>query len=155
MMAEQEKNEPVFSTQRVYLKDASLEMPNAPQIFLENDAPQIDIRLEQSEAVLGEGFFEVTVTTTVTAKVKEQVAYLIEAKQGGIFNVANFPAEQVQQILGIVCPNIIYPYLRSNIADLLQRTGYPSFHIPEVNFEAIYEQRKAAQDQEPQAAANE
>lgn len=151
-MAEQENKEPVFSLQRVYLKDASLELPNAPQIFLENDAPQIDIRLEQSEASLGEAFYEITVTTTVTAKVKEQIAFLVEAKQAAIFNIANIPDGQIEQILGIVCPNIIYPYLRSNIADLIQRTGYPSIHIPEVNFETFFEQRKAQQTE--QAAAN-
>ena len=135
---------PVFQVQRVYLKDASLEMPAAPMIFLENDSPKVDVQLEVSDAPVMEALHEVVVRVTVTAKVKDKVLFLVEGKQGGIFEMRNIPAEQKPPILGIVCPGIIYPYLRANIADLISRTGLPPIHLAEINFEAFYQQRLAA-----------
>jgi preprotein translocase subunit SecB len=130
---------PVFQVQRVYLKDASLEMPAAPMVFLENEGPKVDVQLEVSDAL-----HEVVVRVTVTAKVKDKVLFLVEGKQGGIFEMRNIPAEQKPAILGIVCPGIVYPYLRANIADLISRTGLPPIHLAEINFEAFYQQRMAA-----------
>jgi preprotein translocase subunit SecB len=135
---------PVFQVQRVYLKDASLEMPNAPTVFLENEAPKVDVQLEVSDAPVIEALHEVVVRVTVTAKVKDKVLFLVEGKQAGIFEIRNIPAEQRPPILGIVCPGIVYPYLRSNIADLISRTGLPPIHLAEINFEAFYQQRLAA-----------
>jgi len=137
-------NAPVFQLQRVYLKDASLEMPNAPQIFLEAEAPAVDVQLEVSNSIVIEDVHEVVVRVTVTAKTKDKVLFLVEGKQGGIFEMRNIPAEQMGPILGVVCPSIIYPYLRSNIADLITRTGLPPVHLAEVNFEAFYNQKAAA-----------
>ena len=117
---------PVFQLQRVYLKDASLEMPNAPRIFLEAEQPSVDVQLEVSDSPVLEGVHEVVVRVTATAKLKDKVLFLVEGKQGGIFEMRNLPAEQMAPILGVVCPSIIYPYLRSNIADLITRTGLPS-----------------------------
>jgi preprotein translocase subunit SecB len=138
-------NNPVFQLQRVYLKDASLELPNAPHIFLEQDAPQVDVQLEVSHDSVIEGIVEVVVRTTVTAKVKDKVLFLTEAKQAGIFEMRNIPQEQVDPILGIVCPGIVYPYLRANVADLITRTGLPPIHLAEINFESMYQQRLAQQ----------
>jgi preprotein translocase subunit SecB len=138
-------NNPVFQLQRVYLKDASLELPNAPHIFLEQDAPQVDVQLEVSHDSVIEGIVEVVVRTTVTAKVKDKVLFLTEAKQAGIFEMRNIPQEQVDPILGIVCPGIVYPYLRANVADLVTRTGLPPIHLAEINFESMYQQRLAQQ----------
>ncbi len=135
---------PVFQVQRVYLKDASLEMPAAPMIFLENEGPKVDVQLEVSDAPVMEALHEVVVRVTVTAKVKDKVLFLVEGKQGGIFEMRNIPAEQKPPILGIVCPGIIYPYLRANIADLISRTGLPPIHLAEINFEAFYQQRMSA-----------
>jgi preprotein translocase subunit SecB len=135
---------PVFQLQRVYLKDASLEMPNAPRIFLEAEAPAVDIQLEVNDAPVIEHVHEVVVRVTATAKVKDKVLFLVEGKQGGIFEMRNIPAEQMAAILGVVCPGIIYPYLRSNIADLITRTGLPPVHLAEINFEAFYAQKMAA-----------
>lgn len=144
---------PVFQLQRVYLKDASLEMPNAPRIFLEAEAPAVDIQLEVNDSAVIEHVHEVVVRVTATAKVKDKVLFLVEGKQGGIFEMRNIPAEQMAAILGVVCPGIIYPYLRSNIADLITRTGLPPVHLAEINFEAFYAQKMAALAQQQPGAA--
>ncbi|HYB51664.1 MAG TPA: protein-export chaperone SecB [Burkholderiaceae bacterium] len=132
---------PVFQLQRVYLKDASLEMPNAPQIFLEQGTPQIEVQLDVSHDSVVEGVTEVVVRVTVTARLSEKVLFLVEAKQAGIFELRGIPEPQLAAVLGIVCPGIIYPYLRANVADLLTRTGLPPIHLAEINFEALYQQR--------------
>jgi preprotein translocase subunit SecB len=147
---------PVFQVQRVYLKDASLEMPHAPGIFLESENPKVDVQLEVSDAPVIEALHEVVVRVTVTAKVKDKVLFLVEGKQAGIFEIRNVPAEQKPPILGIVCPGIVYPYLRASIADLISRTGLPPIHLAEINFEAFYQQRLAAlakQSAQPAATA--
>lgn len=136
---------PVFQLQRVYLKDASLELPNAPTVFLEQEAPQVDVQLEVLNDKVLEGIYEVVVRVTTTAKVKEKVLFLVEAKQAGIFEMRGIPNEQFEAVLNIVCPNIVYPYLRANVADLINRTGLPPIHLAEINFEAMYQQRLAQQ----------
>lgn len=138
-MAEQQ--EPVFTIQRMYLKDMSLEIPNAPQIFLETQQPTVEVSLGVESQSVTEGVHETTVTVTVTTKVEDKVAFLIEAKQGGIFEMRNIPEEQMDMLSNVVCPNIIYPYLRSNVADAIQRTGFPPIHLAEINFEALYQQK--------------
>jgi preprotein translocase subunit SecB len=145
---------PVFQLQRVYLKDASLEMPNAPRIFLDAEAPAVDVQLEVTDGPVIENVHEVVVRITATAKVKDKVLFLVEGKQGGIFEMRNIPAEQMKAILGVVCPSIIYPYLRSNIADLITRTGLPPVHLAEINFEAFYNQKQAALAQQPVTTGN-
>ena len=142
-MSEQNQ-QPVFQIQRVYLKDMSLEQPNSPEIFLEQDGPNIEVAVDVGVEALAETIFESTVTITVTAKIKDKVAFLVEGKQAGIFEVANIPAEQMDPLLGIGCPNIIYPYLRANIADMITRAGFPPVHLAEINFEAFYQQRLQA-----------
>jgi preprotein translocase subunit SecB len=134
---------PVFQLQRIYLKDASLEMPHAPQIFLEQGAPQIDVQLDVSNNAVVDGVVEVVVRVTTTARVGEKVLFLIETKQAGIFEMRGIPEQQLAAVLGVVCPGIIYPYLRANVADLLTRTGLPPVHLAEINFEALFQQRMA------------
>lgn len=141
----QDPQAPVFNIQRVYLKDASLELPNAPQIFLEQEAPQVEVQLDVTNEALVEGIFEVVVSSTVTAKIKGKTLFLVECKQAGIFQMAGIPSEQLAPVLGVVCPGIIYPYLRANVSDLLTRTGLPPVTLNEINFEAFYQQRQAAQ----------
>lgn len=143
---------PVFQLQRVYLKDASLELPHAPQIFLEQTAPQVDVQIEVSNSKVVDGIYEVVVRVTTTAKIGDKVLFLVEGKQAGIFEMRGIPNEQFEAILGIVCPNIVYPYLRANVADLINRTGLPSIHLAEINFEAMYQQRLAQQPGLAQAA---
>ena len=144
---------PSFSLQRAYLKDLSLEMPNAPQIFLEQEGPQVEISINLAGQRLTETMFESTVTATVTTRIKDKVVYLVEATQAGIFEMVNIPAEQVDPLLGIVCPTMLYPYLRANMADAITRTSLPALHLAEVNFQALYEQRRAEMAQQ-QTAAN-
>jgi len=136
-----ENLQPVFQIQRVYLKGLSLEQPNSPAIFLEDDAPKIEVSVDVSTEPLVEGIFECLVTVTVTAKISDKVAFLVEGKQGGVFEARNLPAEQLDLLLGIGCPTIIYPYLRANIADAITRAGFPPVHLSEINFEVFYQQR--------------
>ena len=144
MSDEKQLPQPVFQIQRVYLKDLSLEQPNSPAIFLEQEAPNIEVALDVGVEALADGVFESTVTATVTAKIGEKVAFLVEGKQAGIFEVRNIPGDQLDPLLGIACPNIVFPYLRANIADVLTRSGFPPIHLSEVNFEVFYQQRLQA-----------
>ena len=146
-----ENNNPVFQIQRIYLKDLSLEQPNSPQILLEQGQPQVEINLALGAAPIGEGVYEVTVTATVTTKVNDKVLFLVEAKQGGIFEIRNIPEEQLKQILGINCPGIIYPYLRAIVSDVCTRAGFPPVVLSEVNFQAMFESQQA--EAQAQAAA--
>ncbi|MEY4756351.1 MAG: protein-export chaperone SecB [Pseudomonadota bacterium] len=136
--------DPVFQIQRVYLKEASLEQPNSPAILLEQEQPTVDIQLGVEATPVAEGVFEVCVTATVQTKIKDRTVFLVEAKQAGIFEIRNLPQEQLGQIMGIACPQIVYPYLRGNVADLVQRAGFPPVHLSEINFQAMYEQQQAA-----------
>ncbi|RKP58792.1 protein-export chaperone SecB [Pararobbsia silviterrae] len=151
-MADQ-NNQPFFNIQRIYLKDLSLEQPNSPAIFLETEMPSVEVEVDVKAEKLADGVFESIVTGTITAKVKDKVAFLVEAKQGGIFDIRNIPNEQLDPLLGIACPTILFPYLRANIADTVTRAGFPPIHLAEINFQALYEQR-LAQFQAQQGAAN-
>lgn len=133
---------PVFQIQRVYLKEASLEQPNSPAILLEQEQPNMDIQLGVAAEPVADGVFEVSVTCTVQTKIKDKTVFLVEAKQAGIFELRNLPQEQMGPILGIACPQIVYPYLRGNVADLIQRGGFPPVHLAEINFQAMYEQQQ-------------
>jgi len=150
-MAEQQQQDPVFQIQRVYLKEASLEQPNSPAILLESEQPAVDIQLGVEAAPVAEGVFEVCVTATVTTKVKDKTVFLIEAKQAGIFEIRNLPDAQMNPILGIACPQIVYPYLRGNVSDMVTRAGFPPVYLAEINFQAMYEQQQAAVEQEQAA----
>lgn len=134
---------PVFQIQRMYLKDLSLEQPNSPQILLEQAQPQVDINLGMQAGAVVEGIYEVTVTATVTTKVKDKVLFLVEAKQAGIFEIRNLPDDQMQGILSIVCPQMIYPYLRAIVSDVCTRAGFPPILLTEVNFQAMFEAQQA------------
>ena len=147
-----ENLQPIFQIQRIYLKDLSLEQPNSPGIFLEQDSPTIEVAVDVGAESLTEGIFESTVTVTITAKIKDKVAFLVEGKQAGIFEARNIPAEQLDPLLGIGCPNIVYPYLRANLADAITRAGFPPVHLAEINFEVFYQQRAQALAEQQNAA---
>ncbi len=142
-----QENQPMFNIQRIYLKDMSLEQPNSPAIFLQQEGPAIEVSIDVGSEQLADGIYEATCTVTVTAKVGEKVAFLVEGKQAGIFEARNIPEGQLEPLLGIACPNILYPYLRANIADLVSRGGFPPVHLSEINFEVFYQQRKQAMAQ--------
>ena len=141
-----ESVQPTFDLRRVYLKDASLELPNAPAVFLEEEAPQVAIEISTENRQLDTDAYEVDVNATITAKLNEKVFFLLEVKQSAIFEISNLPEEQLQPVLNIVCPSMIYPYLRSNVADLLTRASLPPLHLAEMNFEQFY-QSKIEQEQ--------
>jgi preprotein translocase subunit SecB len=138
-----EQQDPVFQIQRVYLKEASLEQPNSPGILLDPTQPTVEIQLGVEANPVAEGIFEVAVTATVQTKIGEKTVFLVEAKQAGIFEIRNMSQEQMGPIIGIACPQIVYPYLRSNVADMVQRAGFPQVHLAEINFQAMYEQQQA------------
>ena len=144
----EEQATPVFQIQRVYLKDLSLEQPNSPAILTSTEQPSVDIQLGVGMEQVADGIVEVTVTATITTKIEDKTVFLVEAKQAGIFEVRNLPDDQMGPVIGIACPQIIYPYLRGNVADVIQRAGFPPVHLAEINFQAMYEQQ-----QQQQAAA--
>jgi preprotein translocase subunit SecB len=137
--------EPVFQIQRVYLKESSLEQPNSPAILLEQEQPAVDIQLGVEGKPIADGVYEVIVTATVHTKIKDRTVFLVEARQSGIFEIRNLPEDQMGPVMGIACPQIVYPYLRGNVADLIQRAGFPPVHLSEINFQAMYEQQQAQQ----------
>ncbi len=141
-MADQD---PIFQIQRIYLKEASLEQPNSPAILLEQEQPSVDIQLGVEAKPAADGVYEISVTATVQTKIQDKTVFLVEAKQSGIFEIRNLPEEQMGPIMGIACPQIVYPYLRGNVADLIQRAGFPPVHLAEINFQAMYEQQQAQQ----------
>jgi preprotein translocase subunit SecB len=143
---------PVFNIEKLYVKDLSLEIPHAPAVFLERVNPQIDLQLQTQAATLDEGVFEVVVTVTVTAKLQEQdkVMFLIEAKQAGIFQIRNIPAEEMESVLAVMCPNLLYPYLREVVSDVAVRGGFAPVLLNPINFDVIYQQQK---QQHAEAAA--
>ena len=142
-MADSASQDPVFQIQRVYLKDMSLEQPNSPAILLEQEQPSVDIQLGVEATPVTDGIFEICVTATVQTKIKDKTVFLVEAKQAGIFEIRNLPPEQLGSIMGIACPQIVYPYLRGNVADVINRAGFPPVHLAEINFQAMYEQQLA------------
>ena len=149
-MADQQ--DPVFQIQRVYLKEASLEQPNSPAILLEQEQPTVDIQLGVEAGQAADGVYEICVTATVTTKIKDRTVFLVEVKQAGIFELRNLPQDQMNAIMGIACPQIVYPYLRGNVADIVTRAGFPPVHLAEINFQAMYEQQQAElAAQQPQA----
>ncbi|MDP3522472.1 MAG: protein-export chaperone SecB [Hydrogenophaga sp.] len=140
-----DEQNPVFQIQRVYLKEASLEQPNSPAILLEQEQPNVDIQLGVAAEPVADGVYEVAVTATVQTKIGDKTVFLVEVKQAGIFEARNIPEEQMGGILGIACPQIVYPYLRANVADLINRAGFPPVHLAEINFQAMYEQQQQQQ----------
>ena len=146
-----DNQDPVFQIQRVYLKDLSLEQPNSPAILLEQEQPTVDIQLGVDAQPVTDGIFEITVSATVQTKIGDRTVFLVEAKQAGIFEIRNLPEDQMGPILGIACPQIVYPYLRGNVADVIQRGGFPPVHLAEINFQAMFEQQQATAAGQPSA----
>ncbi len=145
----QQNNQPVFSIEKVFVKDLSLEVPNAPQVFLEREAPSVDIQLHHNSTGVEEGVYQTVLTVTVTAKIGDKTMFLVEAAQAGIFVARNIPAQELEAVLAIACPNILFPYVREVVSDTVVRAGFPPVILSPVNFEAIY-----AAQRDPQPAAS-
>jgi len=130
-----------FQIEKIYVKDLSLEIPNAPQVFVQQAQPELQVQIDTAAAQFAEGYYEATVSATVTAKVGERTLFLAEAVQAGIFAMRNVPEADLKPLLGIACPTILFPYLRETISDLVIRGGFPPVLLAPVSFEALYVQR--------------
>ena len=143
-MSEQQninQNQPYFNIERIYLKELSLEQPNSPDILLDTASPEVAIEINVGTVQVQQDIYQVAITATVTTTIKERVVFLVEAQQAGIFTLRNIPAEQIAPMLEIACANIIYPYLRASIADIITRAGFAPIHLAEINFQMLYERR--------------
>jgi preprotein translocase subunit SecB len=136
-----EASQPTFQIEKIYIKDISLEIPNAPQIFMQTDAPQLEVQVNNEAVQFADGFYECVVTVTVTAKAGEKTLFLAEAAQAGIFSIQGIADADLDSLLGIACPTILYPYVREAISDLITRGGFPPVLLAPVSFEALYAQR--------------
>lgn len=145
MSEPQAQPQPQFAIEKLYVKDISLECPNSPELFLESQAPQIEIKLFNQGKQVGEALYEVSLTVTVTAKVGERTGYLVEVAQAGVFRISNVPPETLEMILHITCPNMLFPYAREAISDLVGRAGFQPIFLAPVNFEILYQQQRAQQ----------
>lgn len=147
--AQQQQQPATFQIEKIYVKDLSLEIPNSPKIFMEQVQPELQVQINTEADAFAEGYYEVTVTATVTAKVGERTLFLAEGVQAGIFAVRGVPAEDIGPLLGIACPTVIYPYLRETISDVISRGGFPPVILAPLSFEALYlQQQNAAQGQQ-------
>jgi len=143
-----EQNEaPSFGIEKIYVKDLSVEVPNAPEVFLEQESPQVEIQLNTEGRGLGEGVFEVVLTVTVTAKLGDKTVFLVEVGQGGIFRIVNVPDEQIEPLVAVACPNILFPFAREVVSDAVTRAGFSPIVLQPVNFEAMYMARLEQQQQ--------
>jgi preprotein translocase subunit SecB len=143
-----------FSIEKIYVKDASLEIPNAPQIFTDRSSPQVSIELGNAAQMLEEGIFEVSIKVTVTSKIEDKTVFLVEVTQAGIFQIRNVPEENLELIAGITCPNILFPYAREAVSDLVVRAGFPPVLLNPINFEALFAQQKQQQANSSEAATH-
>ena len=141
-----EQAQPGFAIEKLYVKDASIEVPNAPQIFTNRTAPQVSVELGNSATRLDDGVFEVAIKVTVTAKVEETTAFLVEVTQSGIFGIRGIPDENLEVVLAITCPNILFPYAREAVSDMVTRAGFMPVLLNPINFEALYAQQQAEQN---------
>jgi preprotein translocase subunit SecB len=131
-----------FSIEKIYVKDASVEIPHAPQIFTDRTQPQVSIELGNFAQQIEENVFEVAIKVTVTSKIADKTVFLVEVTQAGIFQISNVPAENIQLIVGITCPNILFPYARESVSDLIVRAGFQPVLLNPINFEALFAQQQ-------------
>lgn len=147
--ADQAGDQPEFGIQRLYIKDLSFESPKSPDVFLEEWQPELDMDIGTKTNALGDDMHEVVLTITVTVKMKKDVIFITEVQQAGIFSIKNFPEDQLKPMLGSFCPNVLYPYAREVVTDVVVKAGFPQLYLAPVNFDALYQQH------EQEAAANE
>ncbi len=142
-----DEQQPVFNIEKLFVKDLSVEVPGAPAIYLEREAPHMDVNMTSESQALGDDVYQSSITVTVSAKIGDKTMFLVECTQGGIFRIQNVPQDQMPMVLGIGCPNIVFPYLRETISDVVIRAGFPPLLLNPVNFEAMFLQQQAQQQQ--------
>ena len=138
----EEQQQRIFNIEKIYVKDLSLEISDAPLVFLESEAPKIDMQMHIDDKNIKESMYEVVLTVTITAKTKDKTLFLIEVQQAGVFQIINIAEEEMLPILNIVCPNVIFPYMRETISDIVTRAGFPPVILSPVNFEALFNESK-------------
>jgi preprotein translocase subunit SecB len=148
----QPQSTPTLSIQKIYVKDLSLESPGAPQSFFTQETPQVEVGLRSRGEQIEQDIYECVLTITVTAKVGDKILFLVEAAQGGVFQIKGVPPSDIQPIMGIHCPNVLFPYVRETIADAISRAGFPPVHLDPINFELLYQQQLANLAQQPAAS---
>lgn len=146
--------QPQFGIQRIYTKDISFESPAAPKVFLEQWQPELDMNLGTKTLKLEDETHEVVLTVTVTVKMKDKAVFVAEVHQAGIFTIQHFPEDQLKHMLGSFCPNILYPYAREAITDLVIKGGFPQLYLAPINFEALYQQQMQQGGQGSQTSAS-
>ena len=140
--AQPQGNQPVFSIEKLYVKDLSVEVPGAPQIYQQREAPQVEVSMNNSGKPVSDGYYEVVINLTVTAKIKDKTVFLVEVAYGGVFQVRNVPEAEIDMVMGVTCPNILFPYLREVVSETVSRAGFPPVILAPMNFEAIYKARQ-------------
>ncbi len=136
-----EAPKPTFAIEKIYLKDLSVEVPNAPEVFLEREVPTVDVNIGSNARSVQDGLFEVVVTVTITAKIKDKTMFLVEAAQAGVFQIRNVPQQDMEPLLGIACPNTLFPYMRETISAVTSRAGFTQVVLAPMTFEGIYQQQ--------------
>ena len=147
---DEQQPQPTFNIEKIYIKDLSLEIPHAPEVFLSSEQPQVEVQLHNEGGVIGDGLYQVVLTVTLTAKAGEKTLFLVEVAQAGIFQIRNLPEADTEPLLSTACPNILFPYVREVVSDVISRAGFPPVYLAPVNFEAMYLQR--LQEAQAQAA---
>lgn len=145
-----ESPQPTFTIERIYLKDLSVEVPNAPEVFLVHEAPSVDVSIRSSSRAVQDGVFEVVLTLTLTAKVNDKAMFLVEAAQAGLFQIRNVPQQDLGPLLGIACPNTLFPYVRETVSAVTSRAGFQPVVLAPMSFEGIYQQQMQQQVQQQQ-----
>lgn len=136
-----------MAIEKIYVKDLSLENPAAPQSFFNQEPPQVEVGLRTRGEQIEEGVYESVLTITVTARHGEKTLFLVEAAQAGIFRIGGVPLQEIQPLMAVTCPSILFPYVRETIADAISRAGFPPIHLDPINFEAVYQQQLAGKQQ--------
>jgi len=156
--AAQDTTQPIFNIEKVYVKDLSLEVPSAPKVFMSNEAPQIDVNIHTAATVVEAGaLYEAVLTATVTAKHQDRTVFLVEVAQAGLFHIRNLPPQDLDAVLGILCPTTLLPYARETVSNTISRAGFPPILLQHMDFNQVYQQalqQRAAQQQAVPAKAN-
>ncbi|TVP51817.1 MAG: protein-export chaperone SecB [Halomonadaceae bacterium] len=147
------ESQPQFAIQRVYTKDSSFESPNAPKIFQEQWKPQVSMDLNTAHSKISDNQYEVVLTLTITSKLEEKTAYMVEVQQAGVFQVKNIEGARLAQLLGAYCPNMLFPYAREAVDTLVTKGSYPALMLAPVNFDAIYQQALQRKEEEAKKGA--
>ncbi|MDD1649434.1 MAG: protein-export chaperone SecB [Methylococcaceae bacterium] len=155
-MAEENTNpaERLFNIQKIYVKDVSFETPNSPEIFTQQWDPKVEFNLSSNGQQIQDGVYEVSLTVTVTVKIEEKTAYLVEINQAGIFSASGFQNEEIGHLLGSYCPNLLFPYAREAVSDLVGKGGFPPMLLAPVNFDALYAQHVQQMQQPPESVTS-